>query len=381
LIGMTTLGHGLTTVFPCYAGADRSMADRISTFLEAGGDARVFLAEGEIGPNEDLLAKAREAQTADVILILFSQHCALAQGTRSQWEPVLVEEPKAQGVRIGFVQCDDWTLPRALQPQFDCRGRAPSGLRKLKRWVRARTATRLPAESVGFAGAPAELEDLGGALADRPGARSTGSVALAYAFARAYAEDFDEVFRLECAGRTPAALAGDLGAQTGLGMEGDLQGNLDQLREFCAARRFLVLLEDPESVNAGLFTFGGNCSTLVVAESGPMERPCAESLRAIQSEFAHPGGDWVKLCRLARIGWRVARDQNRIVELYELMQEWHALAEARGDRGILDESAQEMVWVLEGWGRFAEASRLDRRRVTEFGEQMALPFGEEGEIR
>jgi hypothetical protein len=139
------------------------------------------------------------------------------------------------------------------------------------------------------------------------------------------------------------------------------------------------LLEDPEGVQGGLFTFGGNCSTLMVAESGPMERPCAESLRAIQSEFAHPGGDWVELCRLARTGRRIARDQNRIAELYELLLEWHALAEARGDRQVLDESAGEMVWVLEGWGRYAEAARLERRRVTEFGEQMTLLFGEGGE--
>jgi hypothetical protein len=84
------------------------------------------------------------------------------------------------------------------------------------------------------------------------------------------------------------------------------------------------------------------------------------------------------LCRLARIGRRVARDQNRIAELYESLVEWYALADARGDRQILDESAREMVWVLEGWGRFAEASRLECRSVTEFSEQMALPFGEGG---
>lgn len=373
---MNRLGHVLTTVVPCHAAANHSMADRIASFLEAGGDARVFLAEGEIEPNEDLLAKAGEAQTADVILILFSHHCALAPGTRSQWERVLVEEPKAKDIRIGFVQCDDWTPPRTLLPRFDCRGPGTSGLRKLKRWVRGRAATWLPAECVGFTGAPAELDDLGSAVADRPGVRSTGSAALAYAFVRAYAEDFDEVFRLECAGRSPAALAGDLGAQIGMRLESDLPGNLEKLREFCSARRFLVLLEDPEGVNAARFAFGGNCSTLIVAESGPMERPCAESLRAIQGEFAHPGGDWLELCRLARIGRRVARDQNRIAELYELLLEWHTLADARGDRRILDESASEMVWVLESWGRFAEASRLERRRVTEFDEQMALPFAE-----
>jgi hypothetical protein len=355
------------------------MAESIASFLEAGGQARVFLAEGQIGPHEDLLAKAREAQTADVILVLFSSHCALPPGTRSQWEPVLVEEPKAMGIRIGFVQCDEWDPPRTLLPRFDCRGPFPSGLRKVKRWVRSRAATWRPAEGVEFTGAPEELDGLGSAIADRPGVRSIGSVALAYAFIGAYAEDFDEVFRLECAGRTPAAVAGDLGAQIGLGMEGDLPGNLERLREFCSARRFLVLFESPQGVHAGLFDFGGNCSTLIVAESGPMAPLCAESLRAIQSELAHPGGDWLELCRLARIGRRIARDQNRIAELYELLVNWHALADARGDRDVLDESAREMVWVLEGWERFDEASRLESRRVTEFGEQMTLLFGEGGE--
>ena len=370
-----------TTVFPCHAPADRRIAAAIASFLEAGGDARVFLAEGEIQPNEDLLSKARDARTADVVLILFSHHCALPPGSRSQWEPVLVEEPKAEGVRIGFVQCDDWVPPRTLLPRFDCRGLAPSGFRGLKRWVRGRAAATLFADGVGFTGAPSELDDLGIAVADQPGAGSTGSVALAYAFVRAYARDFDEVFRLECAGRTAAALAGDLGAQLGLRLEGDLPGNLERLRQFCSARRFLVLLEAPGDIDPGMFTFGGNCSTLIVGESGPVEPPCADSLRAIQGEFSHPGGDWTELCRLARIGRRVAREQNRIAELHELMQQWYALAEAREDRRVLDESAREMVWILEGWDRFEEASRLEGHRVSEFSEQMILPFGETAESR
>ena len=82
----------------------------------------------------------------------------------------------------------------------------------------------------------------------------------------------------------------------------------------------------------------------------------------------------MELCRLVRIGRRIARDQKRIAELYELLLEWHALADAREDRQILDESASERVRVLEGWGRFDEASRLEHRRVAEFGEQMALAF-------
>jgi hypothetical protein len=58
------------------------------------------------------------------------------------------------------------------------------------------------------------------------------------------------------------------------------------------------------------------------------------------------------------------------------MLKWHALAEAHGDRQVLNESAREMVWVLEGWDRFTEAAKLEYRRAAEFDQQMPLPFGE-----
>jgi hypothetical protein len=56
------------------------------------------------------------------------------------------------------------------------------------------------------------------------------------------------------------------------------------------------------------------------------------------------------------------------------MQLWHAAAEVCGDRKVLDESAREMVWILEGWGREEEAASLDYRRIVEFDDQLRLPF-------
>ncbi len=56
------------------------------------------------------------------------------------------------------------------------------------------------------------------------------------------------------------------------------------------------------------------------------------------------------------------------------MDKWHALAEARDDRRILEESAREMVWILEGWDRFEEARGLEFRRATQYDDQMALPI-------
>ena len=56
------------------------------------------------------------------------------------------------------------------------------------------------------------------------------------------------------------------------------------------------------------------------------------------------------------------------------MLQWHAGAEARDDRTVLDESARELVWILEGWGMAEEAHRLDYRRASEFDDQMMLSF-------
>jgi hypothetical protein len=84
--------------------------------------------------------------------------------------------------------------------------------------------------------------------------------------------------------------------------------------------------------------------------------------------------DWAGLCRLARQGLRLAGEQGRLTESFELLEKWHALAEARDDRRVLEESAREMVWMLEGWDRLEEARRLEYRRATQYDDQMALPI-------
>jgi hypothetical protein len=165
-----------------------------------------------------------------------------------------------------------------------------------------------------------------------------------------------------------------LGAQAGLRLEGDLNENLERLREFCSARRFLLLLADVRTADPHEFIFGGRCSTLIVTGGGL--EASADPLRQIQQTFASldDAASWTDLCELARLGGRLTREQVRIAECYELMQLWHVAAEVRGDRKVLDESAREMVWILEGWGREEEARILDIRRAAECDDQMQLPF-------
>jgi hypothetical protein len=363
------------TVFPCYAASDRELAAAIAAFLERGDGVCVFFDEGELRPGEDLVSKAREARTVGIVVVLLSRSSVPSPWPRAQWEDALIGEPRAEGVRIAFVRCDDYAPPRVFLPQFD--GRTLAGRRELKRWVRNHEADYLPPELPPHPGLSAGLEILTAAVADRAGSETVASASLAFEFARASRSDFDEILRLACGNRTLAALAGDLGAQLGLRLDGDLENNLERLRVFCAERRFLLLLDDVRSAAAGEFVFGGRCSTLLCAEAGPaVDSPDEALLTAQRVLLQSEGAPWAEVCRQARTGRRLLRERQRIAELFEMMEQWRTAAEARGDRPILDESLRELVWILEGWGRTGEARRLEYRRATEFDEQMFLPLGD-----
>jgi hypothetical protein len=357
------------TLFPCYAPADREIAQRIAIFLERGTDVTLFLEEGEIGQGEDLAAKAREGRMADVILVLFSRSSLPPRWSRAQWEEPLVTGPEAEGVRIGFVKCDDCVPPRVLQPCFDLTVRPSDAMREMKRWLRQRAASFEPptATTTGE-----NLEWLGIAIADRPGIETVERIETAYEFARAFRDDFDEIFHVECGGRSMAAVAGDFASQMGLRLEGDLPSNLGRLSEFVRGRRFLLLLESPQPHHLEELAVAGRCSILVSGEAGPGR---FDALRQAQRALADGGGRaWPELCHLARQGRRITREQGRLAECFEMMQQWHEEAVRREDLDAADESAREMVWILEQWGRLDEAQQLQSRRATEFGRQLALPF-------
>jgi len=363
-------------VFPCYAEADRELAAGVAAFLECGAEVRVFLDEGRMGPGEDLAGRAREARTADTILVFFSRQSLPSPWPRARWEDALVREPAAEGVRIAFLRCDDCAPPRVLEPRFEIGGPSLAGLRALKRWVR-RAPRDLDAAPIALeAGREVELERLGIALADRPGSDVASSVELALEFAAAFRQDFDGVCRLDCGGRSLASLAGDLAVQLGLRLEGDLESNLHRLRDFCPPRRFLLILAGSGSSGpAWELVFSGRCSTLLV--EGPSgEPPPVDELIAAQRALgqAAAAADWAELSRMARLGRRLTRDAGRLAECFELMQQWYDAAESRGDRGAMDEAAREMVWIMDAWGWHEEAGLLDHRRAAQCDEQMSLPF-------
>ena len=345
------------TIFPCYAAADRAIAERLAALLERGADVRVFLDEGQMPEGADLAEKAREARMADIVLVLFSRNSLASRWPRAQWEDALVKEPAAEGVRIAFLKCDDCIPPRVLAPMFDA-----ARLRDVKRWVRGSEAAEPPAAEFS-----ADLEVLAIAIADRPGRETVASIALAREFARAFGADFDAVLHLDCATGTLADMTGDLAWQVGLHLEGELSANLEHLRVFLEARRFLVVLEGAAH---DYLIFGGRCSSLISTEPG---EPSTDALRQLARAF-DAEQDWTEACRLARQVRRVAHDLFRLAECFEIMTQWRAMAEENDDRPVVDEASRELVWILDGWGRTEEARQLEQTRAMEFDEQLPLFF-------
>jgi hypothetical protein len=346
------------TLCPCYAPADRPLAASLAKCLEAGADVRIFLDEGQMRPDEDLASKARDARTADMVVVLFSRESMPSRWPRAQWEDALLKEPAAEGIPIAFLRCDDCVPPKVLTPQFTARQ-----FRELKRWVRGHTPHSTRPDG--------DLEVLGIGVADRPGMETVESADLAARFAEAFAQDFDAVFTLQCGSRSVAALAGDLGAQLGLRLEGPLPENLDRLREFCETRRLLIVLEDvPEMIPPEL-VFGGRCSTLAAPDS---REAATDPIREIQAAMADPATPWPEMCAAARQGRSLLREAGRIAELYDLMQQWHAAASDEEDRSAQDESAREQIWIMESWGHGDEARHLEYDRAARFDDQMQLPF-------
>lgn len=350
-----------TTVFPCYSAQDRDLAVQTADFLQKGANVRVFLEEGCMPAGADLAEKAREARTAEVVLVFFSRASLPSRWPRSQWEDALVNEPAREGVRIAFLKCDDCNPPKVLENQFDLSTRRLDGLRGLKRWIRGGSGLYTPPGH--------EVELIAMAVADRPGMDTVDSIELAEDSMRACAEDFDGAFRVHCPGRTLTALVGDLGWQLGLKLDGDLDSNLERLETFCSDRRFLIVLEAPEDEIAEALVFAGRCSTILSLEAGP---PPSDPLHDAQRALNRGTGDWAELCRFARLGRQLTTNRGRTAERYELMLQWRALAEERGDRDAANEAARELIWILENWGRADDALMLETHRAREYDEQMRL---------
>ncbi len=84
--------------------------------------------------------------------------------------------------------------------------------------------------------------------------------------------------------------------------------------------------------------------------------------------------DWPLASRLARRAVSWAKAQDRLAEAFEILQDWRHNAEQRADRRVLEECAWEQIWILEHWGRPADARELAVLSRERYANQLCLEF-------
>lgn len=347
----------MQTVFPCYAEADREFAADLAAFLESGADVQVYLDEGLIGAGGSLVEKARDGRMADIVVVILSPDSVPPKWVRDEWEEAFIAGPAEENVKIAFLLRAECQFPPILRRQAFVQHR-----RALKRWIR--TGERV-VQSV-----PAHIEALVASLADRPGVATNE---LANDFVAHCSGDFDAVLRLRCGDRSLAQLAGDLGCQLGLRLEGEPLANAKRIREFCRDRRFLIVLEDAHTPEAAALVCEGTSSTLLTL--APVREYEPGDLEKIQALFVSAlEDDWNQACSLGRRGARIARDRHRVAEEFELMESLYRAARNRGDRAMVEEAARGQIWILEQWDRLEEADNLRPEAGVHHARQLTFEF-------
>jgi hypothetical protein len=346
----------------CFAPADDAFALELGLYLERNTRARVDLI-APITPKHNLLKAAEKALACDVALLLVSPASTMARWDRAEFEPVLIEEPRESGSRLGIVWLADCSFPPMLKRSnfFDAHENRLACSRALRRWILSlhrpqRRAFFAPARS----SSTTDLEPLRCTIGDHPGSAHTDA-ATARTLANELRGDFESVFWVDCRGRTEASIVGELGVQLETRLADDAETNASRVRDLCAAYRCLVVLEhSPGEVVE--FPASGRASVLLAENPEPVDVGSLDVLRRRLSEstvglhaglrrgFTEPG-QWSEVADLSRAAIVHYRQAARLAEAYEIIEWLNAAAIERGDLEVVAECGWERGWILESWGR------------------------------
>jgi hypothetical protein len=331
----------VTTVFLAHSCRDRDAAIDLAAFLEFGCNLTCYVDDGQIGENQDLIAKAEEGLCADVLLLLLSPSSSPTRWVRERWEPVLFDRAKRDKVEVATILLQQCSFPPLLRRRnfIDATTNWLTARRLLKRWFRARESEPRAAPSTQFS---EELEDLYSNLADRAG-RLDVSGAAASRFAAEAEQEFEAALWVPCHGRTLAQASGELGHQLGLTLDRSAKENCGRIRELLVNRRCLVVLDAPGAEIAVELIAGGRTSTAITHDPvRTLDTP--ETLAYARHLIA----------------------SQRFAEAYELL---YKLLDQVIDP---DHCARELTWICDHWDRTNEANVLRFSYRSERAEQLRL---------
>ena len=236
-------------VFLCHSQADRAAAADIAGYIERAAEARVWRKECDAAAGETVADKWDAGLSSAAILLLLSPEAVPRERTRAAWQSVLEHLEGGASPPLGSILLRNCDYARLLERRRFFRGSEgrTGGLRAVARWLltlgRPGETKRLePARLPWFEGRTAELEILWDRLVDGSGTvvlagePGSGKTSLAQEFARSAAGHFRDILWVDCGGRSPAFVAGDLESQLGVRPPTPL---VDALRH-----RVLLVLDD-----------------------------------------------------------------------------------------------------------------------------------------
>ena len=324
----------MLNIFILHAANDAPFADELKCFLETGCDGICITPDSAIRPGQDLLSTAETVDSADVLVLLLSPASNPSRWPREIWEPLV-----AGHTHVATFLLEECTFPRLLRRGsgfFDGTTTRLAAMRQLKRWIWGIRHGTSPAMALS-----PDLEPLYVALGDRPGIATT-SGPMAERFARQAFRDFEAVFWVPACGRALVQIAGDLGAQLEMTLDGLLDDNCRRIREVLAGRRCLVVFDAPE-VPLDALLLSGRTSVLFTEEA----------VRIVEDSRNFAAGRALVVAR-------------RFAEAYEILYELF-------NAGIETEAcARELVWICEHWDRVDEANTLRFRFHPASAEQLRL---------
>ena len=315
------------TLFLAHAEADHDFARSLAHFLELGANVTCAPNESVVPAGQDLLTTAEFGLACDVLVLLLSPASWPARVPRERWEPILFAEAQQSGVELVTFLLAECPFPPLLRRKnfFDATASRHTAMRLLKRWLWQREQGAAHSLNLTFSN---DLEDLYSALADAAGTLKTGGEE-ASRFAREAGQEFAAVLWIPCHRRTLAQIAGELGSQLGLTLEGPVEQNCRAIQDLLSTRRCLLILDSPATDHAAALIPRGRTSTLVTSEPvSIVETP--ESVAYARKLIG----------------------SKRYAEAYELL---YRLLDA--DISPAD-CAHELSWICEQWNRVEESESL-----------------------
>ncbi len=366
----------------CSATADSAAADQIRRYLELNCPNISIEGNAIAEPATGLLDAIERALSADIAVLLISPDVVPAGWSRSQWEPVLVQQPRELGTELAFAMLRPCRFPEVLRKQhfFDFSTNWRDGMRKLRSWLleqnplKQERANLLPVWTDSAAVDSDVITQIEDQIGNQPGVMSDVPRAAALAYAEAHSLDFEGVFWIDCFGRSRAGIIGDTAHALGLKLTGPEEENSAALREFCGGHRNLYVFDQMLHKYRELMSFGAWASviftqqseaqrkTLTLAETvelfaewrnkpalclrhlgdaclhlGVLETDCTEETAVLAKEA---GAD----------AFNLLQHYERVAEAYEFAEVLSRRAWSDGDRVALERWELEKRWILQSWG-------------------------------